>query len=51
MALSCSKKLSALLRGITSSQQKKALNYISMRVCKNKDSCSLSMSTEDTIML
>ena len=50
MALSCSKKLSALLRGIISSQQKKSLEP-HKRVCENKDCCSLSMSPEDTIML
>ena len=39
MALSCSKELSSLLRGITSKHQK---------ICENKDFCNVIMPSEDT---
>ena len=63
MSLSCSKKLSALLRGITSKNYSYfCLNYLhSFRTknkleshrkkCENKDFCSVIMPSEDTKIL
>ena len=61
MALSCSKKLSALLRGITSkyygdfyclnsfhSFRTKNKLELHKRVCENKDFCNIIMPSEDT---
>ena len=55
MALYCSKKLSALLRGITSKHhgdfvtEKKIESY--EKVCENKDFCNVIMPSEDIKML
>ena len=59
MALSCSKKLSTLLRGVTSKHHGDfyCLNYLHSsgtenklksheKVCKNKDFCGISMPSE-----
>ena len=63
MALPCSKKLSAVLRGITSKHQsdfyclnsrhsfaiEKKVSLI--KICKNKDFCNIAVVSEDTKML
>ena len=64
MALSCSKKLSVLLRGITSKHHGDfyCLNYLHyfetknkreshIKVCENKDFCNVVISSEETKVL
>ena len=64
MALSCNKKLSALLKGITSKHHDdlSCLNYfhsfrteyklkLHKKVCENKDFCNMIMPSEDTKIL
>ena len=56
MALSCSKKISALLRGITSKDHADFYFHsfakeLHKNICENKDFCNVIVSFEDTRIL